>query len=241
MTLVSGCTPVSLSCNNCWALAMEKRFKKGDCSVRAHYDRLPRMIAKKPTAFSIWNDLFHKDVPFQFQKDFMDMAGVNKENIYMVLTKRIETASRFSELYELPSNVWIGTTVEDQARAEERIPELVKIDASVRFISAEPLLSRLDIFKWKNDLDWIILGCESGTKRRKTEMNWITDISLFCQERDIPVFIKQIQDDDGKVKKAPYRDLLMLPGEFDKRFSSIIHGNGAKMKQEALGALLSIA
>lgn len=106
-----------------------------------------------------------------------------------------------------PSNVWIGTSVEDQPRADERIPELLKIPAAVRFLSVEPLLSPVDLNfigiapKELTDgsylpvsylIHWVIVGGESGPGARPCNLEWIRDIVRQCHAADVPCFVKQL-------------------------------------------------
>jgi len=99
-----------------------------------------------------------------------------------------------------PPNVWLGTTVEDQQRANERIPELLKVDAAVRFLSLEPLLERVDLATWlapeslgRSNIDWLIIGGESGPKARPFSLDWAR--SLVRQARGVDgcaPFVKQM-------------------------------------------------
>lgn len=91
-----------------------------------------------------------------------------------------------------PRNVWLGTTVEDQERAETRIPELLQVPARVRFLSCEPLLSSVELTKvWLLLLDWIIVGGESGPKSRPFDLEWARKIVSACAPLKVPVFVKQ--------------------------------------------------
>ena len=114
-------------------------------------------------------------------------------------------------------NVWLGVSVEDQERADERIPLLLQTPAAVRFISAEPLLEPADLSSWlrcegcgytgadieihgdhrlckgpTNILDWVIVGGESGPGARPCNIEWIRSIHRQCKEARVPVFIKQM-------------------------------------------------
>lgn len=97
-------------------------------------------------------------------------------------------------------NVWLGTTVEDQQRANERIPELVKVPAAVRFLSCEPLLERVDLSRWLVDrpgifpclVDWIIIGGESGPGARPFHIEWARDLVKQAREGDASPFVKQL-------------------------------------------------
>jgi protein gp37 len=106
-----------------------------------------------------------------------------------------------------PSNIWIGVSVEDQPRADERIPELLKIPARVHFLSAEPLLGPVDFFRWNfvgreggaewegaktHLIDWVIIGGESGPGARPCNVEWIRDIMVQCYAAEVAPFVKQL-------------------------------------------------
>lgn len=88
-------------------------------------------------------------------------------------------------------NVWLGTSVENQKAAKERIPHLIKCSATVRFLSCEPLLEsvvqELDVYS----LDWVIVGGESGPGARPMDPDWVRSIRDLCQWYDVPFFFKQ--------------------------------------------------
>lgn len=101
---------------------------------------------------------------------------------------------------QVPENVWIGVSVEDQKRADERIPLLLKIPAKVRFLSVEPLLERvkLDVCRhpqhhgeFPSGIHWIIVGGESGPGRRDCGWQAIRDVAEQCVRVHVPVFVKQ--------------------------------------------------
>lgn len=104
----------------------------------------------------------------------------------------------------IPSNVWIGVSVENQETADRRIPELLKIPARVRFLSVEPMLERI-VLPWKPDysatrreissmpgIRWVIFGGESGPKARPCNIDWIRDGISQCRTAGVAVFVKQI-------------------------------------------------
>jgi protein gp37 len=106
-----------------------------------------------------------------------------------------------------PANVWMGTSVEDQVRADERIPALLKIPARVRFLSVEPLLEPVDLRLGKSEgdpstteplrergnlLHWVIVGGESGPKARACYSSWVRSLKEQCHGGGVPVFVKQL-------------------------------------------------
>lgn len=108
-------------------------------------------------------------------------------------------------IHDWPANVWVGTTVEDQERANERIPHLLDIPAPVRFLSCEPLLESVT-FRWApwapvvnashldglRPIEWVIVGGESGGQRRPFDLQWARDIRDECTEAGVPFFFKQV-------------------------------------------------
>lgn len=129
-----------------------------------------------------------------------------------------------SEIFnDLLPNVWIGISVENQEQADKRIPELLQIPAKVRFLSMEPLLGPvslrglvdgiyrpwLDHFAWKVEIDWIIVGGESGPGKRPMNPDWARSIRDQCKMADVPFFMKQMD----KVEPIP-EDLMIR--EFPK-------------------------
>lgn len=91
------------------------------------------------------------------------------------------------------SNVWLGVSIEDNKRADERLLDLILAPAAIRFVSCEPLLGPIDLtFEISEEaIDWVIVGAESGPRARPCEIGWIEDICDECQRADVPVFVKQ--------------------------------------------------
>ncbi len=101
-------------------------------------------------------------------------------------------------------NVWLGTSVENQKAADDRIPSLLQTPASVRFLSCEPLLESIDLNKcfrtskdgyeltWLDYLNLIIVGGESGIGARPCHVDWIRSLVRQCQPTNVAVFVKQL-------------------------------------------------
>lgn len=110
---------------------------------------------------------------------------------WQLLTKRPENVADMVPWGDLwPANVWIGTSVEDQRRADERIDVLRSLPAAVRFLSVEPLLGpvRLDL----DGINWVICGAESGARARPCDVEWIRSVRDQCAEADVPLWVKQL-------------------------------------------------
>lgn len=93
--------------------------------------------------------------------------------------------------------VWLGTSVEDQATADERIPLLLQTPAAVRFVSLEPQLEHVDLFAWVTGhkgfgLDWVIVGGESGPGARPFDVAWARSVVNQCKAAKVPAFVKQL-------------------------------------------------
>ncbi len=95
------------------------------------------------------------------------------------------------ETGEWPTNVWVGTTVEDQERADERIDHLARIPAPVRFLSCEPLLGSIDLLNHITAIDWIIAGGESGPGYRPLDVGHARSLRQQADLWDVPFFFKQ--------------------------------------------------
>ena len=112
---------------------------------------------------------------------------------WLILTKRPENILAMSPWSApWPDNIWIGTSVGLQARAEERIPYLLEVPAVVRFLSCEPLIGAVDLSKWIDQLQWVIAGGESGTNARPLDLNWARTLRQQCLSAQVPYYFKQI-------------------------------------------------
>lgn len=115
---------------------------------------------------------------------------------WLLLTKRPQNVVRLARWSDgWPPNVWLGTTVELQARAEELLPHLAAVPAKVRFISAEPLLGELDLDRWLGStVNWVITGGESGPKARPASPTWFRSLLLQCMANKVAFHFKQWGD-----------------------------------------------
>ena len=157
---VTGCTPVSEGCQNCYAQRIANRLR-GRCGypaddpfrVTLHPERLGEPLRwRKPSRVFVCSmgDLFHPDVQPIWLSMIFNVIRECPQHTFMVLTKRPEIAlehlgnAMLQPYFGLP-NLWIGVTAENQQRADERIPILLQTPAAVRFISIEPCLGPVDL------------------------------------------------------------------------------------------------
>jgi protein gp37 len=135
------------------------------------------------------SDLFHKDVPLEFIQKVFGVMRSASWHIFQVLTKRASRLLELNQEIDWSSNVWMGVSVENQDYMF-RIEYLRQTDAHVKFLSLEPLLGPLQNLDL-HDIDWVIVGGESGPGARPIRREWVVDIRDQCLVADIPFFFKQ--------------------------------------------------
>lgn len=195
---VTGCTKISIGCQNCYAERLAKRLQamgnprySEGFKLRIHEDLidLPSRWKKPKMVFvNSMSDLFHEDIPEQFINDVFNTMKNNYHHIFQVLTKRSNRLQIIPpKLWD--DNIWMGITIE----AEEylfRVEELRQTGARTRFISFEPLLDRIPEFNMSG-IDWVIVGGETGPNARPMKKEWAIEIRNRCIEQNIPFFFKQ--------------------------------------------------
>ncbi len=216
---VTGCTRVSPGCDNCYMFAMYPRLRamgvRGYEAEPQHVQLMPERLEapfswKRPRRVFVnsMSDVFHPRVPFEFVYaifDVMRQAADERGHVFQVLTKRPGLAVAWWNEYRnefgssWPENVWMGTSVESQKYAP-RITVLARVPASVRFVSAEPLLGAVDLSPWleADDVQWVITGGESGPAARPMDMEWARSLRDQCERAGVPFFLKQLGGRRGK-------------------------------------------
>jgi len=258
--LAMRCTPVSEGCANCWHIKRAKMLAHNPNipeDVQEAYANLRHAMLiesrlheplklKKPSRIGVqfMGDLFHVDVGERFIGRIFGHIAAAWWHTFLILTKRPENMAEFSHgiahypkgnewqrpISGWPPNAWLGVTVEND-RHLDRIEDLLKIPAAVRFVSYEPALGAVS-FRWmpvfngyatrekgSTDhldglrlLNWVIIGTESGPGRRPMKLEWAVDVVQECQEAGVPVFVKQIEI-AGKVS----HDVTQWPEELRVR------------------------
>ena len=226
----TGCDQVSPGCDHCYAMTLAPRLKAmgspryqtdGDpktsgpgFGLAMHEDALEQPLRwKRPRRIFVnsMSDLFHADVSDEFIGRVWAIMASAPQHTFQILTKRhARMRSLVTSMCEnvnggapLP-NVWLGTSVEDQKRADLRIPALLKTPAAVRFLSMEPLLGPVS-FRWAewvpwvngnhldglNGIGWVIVGGESGPGARPMNADWVRPLRDQCVEAGVPFHFKQ--------------------------------------------------
>lgn len=225
--------------------------------VNLDYDALEKPYRwKKPRTVFVQSigDLFHEKVPDGFIDKVMAVIQLSHQHTFLILTKRAERMAQYFErlqgedrfvwleeayrqlgvhppvasIWPMPW-LWLMVTAENQEQADRRISYLLQTPAAVRGVSVEPMLSPIDLTRfrfhsnkewWKeecmhigfkgkcvnpkhwNNVDWIVIGCESGPNRRPMEPEWAIDLVRQCDAAGVAAFVKQIPV-NGRVSKDP--------------------------------------
>jgi protein gp37 len=139
-------------------------------------------------------DLFHPQIYDASIAAVFRTIRATPRHTYQVLTKRIDRAAQWlfdhHRFRSLP-NVWLMTSAEDQRRFDERVPVLADCPAVVRGVSLEPLLGPIDVSRYVRQLDWVIVGGESGHGARPCCPSWVRAIRDECVEAGVPFLFKQ--------------------------------------------------
>ena len=207
-----GCTKVSEACKHCYAEAWAKRVGQDVWGPKPERRQLSEAHWRQPLK---WNrdaagakerpqvfcasmaDVFEdRDELIPLRDRLFDLIEATPNLDWLLLTKRpqnVKAMARWDQ--DWPANVWLGTTVELQTRADELLPFLAAIPAKVRFISAEPLLGPLEIESWLGtSIDWVITGGESGPKARPASPEWFRSLHAQCMRTETAFHFKQWGD-----------------------------------------------
>jgi protein gp37 len=213
---VSGCTKISRGCDNCYAERIAERFRGVprhpfehgfDLTLRPHKIAEPLSWRSPKHVFvNSMSDLFHKDVPKVFLDRVFETMEAADWHVFQVLTKRSPLMRSYvNRRYKdrrVPEHIWLGVSVEDR-KSLVRLNHLKQANATVRFVSFEPLLENLC------DLDlagihWAIAGGESGPSARQIETDWVRSIRDQCRLQNVAFFFKQW---GGRTSKAGGNEL----------------------------------
>jgi protein gp37 len=244
------CEKISPGCANCYASAHNSkgtRFGGNGLAFGGSNQERPEMSLnaemlkswarmRKPHKIFVGSmtDVFGEWIPDWIIFSLFDAMAAAPRQIFQILTKRPERACNAIAdwlydvgLDQLPPNIWLGISAEDQQRLDERMEWLVLSQAEYRFVSLEPLLGPIklaDII----ELDWVIIGGESGPSARPLRTEWIEDILAQCRGAGISAFVKQLGQDWAKRGKQigvkhskggdpdewpPFLRVRMFPGE----------------------------
>ncbi len=195
----TGCNKISAGCKNCYAEVMSRRlhamglpkYANGfELSLHPYELDTPYKWERPKKVFvNSMSDLFNPDVPDRFIQQVFEVMNNTQRHTYQILSKRSERILEISHKLKWTENIWMGVSVEDE-RVAYRIVDLSKVKAHVKFLSCEPLIGRIKTLNLKN-VDWVIVGGESGFKARPMDIEWVMEIKQACKNYHVPFFFKQ--------------------------------------------------
>lgn len=241
-----GCTKVSPACDHCYAESLSKRWMGVKWGPGEERRRTTASNWRKPVK---WNreaeatgvrrrvfcaslaDVFDAEVPEHWFTDLLKLIDDTPHLDWQLLTKRPKIARK--RMPDQPrANIWLGTTVENQEMAAVRIPHVLETPAVIRFLSMEPLLGPVDLFRVNSGqfhfnalskkeglayrttgIDWVICGGESGHGARTMPVEWAKGIQQQCATAWVPFFMKQLSQADSRT----YGQFDAFPGDLQVR------------------------
>lgn len=196
---ITGCSKISPGCKNCYAerfahrlkIMGQKNYSNGfKVSVHPELINLPFKMKKPQIIFvNSMSDLFHENIADEHIYSIFDTMNKTDWHIYQILTKRSKRLLKLNQYIKWTSNIWMGVSVENNNYID-RIKDLQKTNAIIKFISFEPLIGPIYSFPLE-DINWVIVGGESGPHARIMEPIWVRNIRDLCNENYIPFFFKQ--------------------------------------------------
>lgn len=196
---VTGCDKVSPGCAHCYAETFAERWRgipghpyEQGFDLRLWPERLDYPLRwKRPRLIFVnsMSDLFHPAVPEEFIGAVFDVMLRADHHVFQVLTKRPERLAEMAARLPWPDQVWMGVSIENR-RFVGRADALRAVPARVRFISAEPLLGRLDGLRLEG-IHWLIAGGESGPRHRPVREDWLWHLQGACAANGVAFFFKQ--------------------------------------------------
>src|SRR5207302_7904853 len=186
---VTGCTQISPGCDHCYALTLAERFRgvsghpyEQGFDLKLWPERLNLPLTwKTPRRIFVnsMSDLFHGDVPDAYIRAVFDLMAKADWHVFQVLTKRPKRMAELAPTLQWPVHIWAGTSVELDGYTWRSNSYLRRVPATVRFVSAEPLLGPLPSLQLDH-LNWLITGGESGLGNRPCNPDWVRDLRDRC-------------------------------------------------------------
>lgn len=221
---VAGCTILTAGCTNCYAMRMAARLeamrvpkyagltrKSGERYVwsgaialdEAALDTPKRWRKPRLIFVNSMSDLFQEAVPVEFIRRVWATMAATPQHTYQILTKRPDRMAEVTPELDLLPNVWLGTSVENSA-VLDRLSHLRATPAAVRFVSFEPLIGSVADGDLR-DIDWAIVGGESGPRARPMLEEWVDEIHEMAEASGTAFFFKQWGGRNKKTTGRAYR------------------------------------
>ena len=217
---VTGCNEVSPGCAHCYARTFAERFRgvpghpyENGFDLTLRPERIDQpLLWRRPRLIFVnsMSDLFHESVPDSFIQSVFDVMRRADWHTFQLLTKRSARLAKIAPDLPWPNNVWVGVSVENQ-RWVNRVDDLRRVPAAVRFLSCEPLLGPLSLDL--TSIHWVIAGGESGHRARPMRPEWARDVRDQCVSAGVPFFFKQWgAHDDAGIRRSKQATGRLLDG-----------------------------
>jgi protein gp37 len=194
--------PITGCLHNCWYCYAKKLFTRFHRSFKPqfHPKRLKEKFPKKPSKIFCCSvsDIFADWTPCDWTTKVIDKIKEHPEHTFQLLTKNPENIDK---QIEFPENIWIGVTITTQNEVY-KIDYLRKVKCKIRFVSFEPLLDNITKLNLEN-IDWIIIGKLTGSKKIPLQKQWVKNLILEARENKIPIFIKDNVKWHKKIQEFP--------------------------------------
>lgn len=199
---ITGCSKISDGCINCYAAAFAKRLKamgniryKNGFQPTVHEDLIDlpfQWKTPKRVFVNSMSDIFHEQIPDKYILQIFETMNQCRQHEFQVLTKRPERLSSLNDKIVWTDNIWMGVTIESD-KYLNRADMLRNCGARIKFISAEPLLSRLNNLNL-TDIDWLIVGGESGPHCRPIKKEWVEELLDLAKDNNTAFFLNNGED-----------------------------------------------
>lgn len=212
------CVKVSEGCTHCYAEEVNHRFGNGLGYTVPDTAKVEHVISERQMSIasnrkgsrrvfiSSMTDVFGEWVTDKQLDRIFEVMAATPQHTYQVLTKRHERMREYASTHRELPNVWLGVSVENQKRADERVPVLLDTPAAVRFLSVEPQIESVDLFRANSqgfdNVDWVICGGESGSQARAFDPAWARLLRDYCSDTGVAFFLKQMGQQWAKQHNA---------------------------------------
>ena len=185
-------------CGYCYAYRMARRLQgrygyppaPDFFKPTLHPDRMEQPLRwRKPRMVFVCSmaDLFGAWVPDTWIEQVLEVVRATPQHTYQFLTKWPQRLARWNPF---PTNAWVGASATNIQMLVNTIAELTKIEASVRFISAEPWLGRRTDSVRMKMIDWLIIGQQTGPGAKKIDTASVDALIAAARWDAVPIFIK---------------------------------------------------
>jgi protein gp37 len=225
LNLWYGCSPAGVGCVNCWARRTAPRLTKSVPQIhgvlpwngtltlapQSHWQQPIHWREPRRIFVNAMTDTFHENTKPEWWGELVALMRRCPQHTFLILTKRPRRMAEWAHVIPPTKNAWMGTSVSTHGGFLEACCNMVYSHIPNQWLSIEPLvedLVEIEMGGWS----WIVVGCESGQRRRPCNIEWVRKIVRKCQEDDVPVFVKQL-DINGRVS----RDMSEWPADLRVR------------------------